>query len=456
MKAIRIFFITVMLASVTTSAHAENTCGTAIRGVFQKASAQIRTIREKIDAALLKKKGRAQSEQVSELIEKNVSRDIDEWLEDLIVRMHSNKTYPSLEEMLAFQASKSPTFKSGLIDFLQNHGSLRYKYLAYFREPVLLDATVGKVGEALTIGDKINNKGGAVKTGFRFKPGFETRPWEFWDTRLRVPKRRPFTQNEFATFMMEISNAMFRAANQEYEFSNLGGQLRFANLWIRSWGDVRLTPENWNVMKHFAERLQREYSEEYKNFLKGVAHESYETVPPDAAYLREFYYKGIWQASLDRLNAIIVKRSLKGAFDQDAIFSAEVQKLTHAVRFVSRPIYQALSLYLTVETVREVDTYLKEREALRKFQEKANDPAAYDPTSQEQKDDAIEELNEQLMNLTKTRAALERDIAKSTSAAQKSQLQSELNRVKQKIENIQKMQLDLLNKKSDVTPSSDN
>lgn len=116
------------------------------------------------------------------------SEYVHQWELEILDRTENGNRadYPELEELLALMAAKSPTFKTGVLDFLNNYGDFKYKAFAQFLE---------------------SDGSGPGTTGQRF--------WSLWQARIKLPMRRVWSLDDFSLFITETSNAMFRTMHPE-------------------------------------------------------------------------------------------------------------------------------------------------------------------------------------------------------------------------------------------------
>lgn len=431
------FFIMTLLLMVPNQAFAGSDCLPGFRAAFEKVSESKHKLEEMIESQL-HKKGRAQSVEVEKILDNKIAqwkksgseseaswlKFVEEWEHEVTPRT-GRGTYPRVEELLALWSAKSPTFHSGLKEFLTDHGAVRFKVLAHFMEEI-----PGQVGKKVTYGRRF---------------------WELWRTRIRLPMRETWTPDDFSLFMVETSNAMFRAMNP---------QPGFARAWLASFKQVRLDPETWKVWKPFAETFLKDYRERHAAFLKGVTLETYGKPRPEV--LRDFYRFGMWDAVYRRIAATKVglkpeviealtkdnplydklPRAVKNTMIfskypelyQELRYTAEVEQLAFEVMWFMRPVVSGLTLY----SVNMLNNELQKMQAEKGAQDEPPLPKSYKPTKADE--DAVKSFEIAIEQETIEKRALERELSEKGSALSEGEIALRNNQIDRLNRNIKRNQ----------------
>ncbi|MBI3558314.1 MAG: hypothetical protein HY074_18765 [Deltaproteobacteria bacterium] len=347
----------------------------------------------------LNRRGRAQAEEVRRILDEKAGENVADWEADVIQRMKSRRAYPTLEELLAVMAARSPSFRQGLLEFQQAQGLMRWRVLTHFLEYV----------------PGVNPK---VTYGRRF--------WRLWQKRIHVPRKGYMSAADFAHFTVELSNAMFRTAHREPNF---------ALTWLRAFGQVRAEPATWNVLRAFAEKFQDGYRARHRARVEGVALEAFGKPRPEVLY--EFYRWGIGDTAYRRLSAVIRERRLGAAFDKDAIYQAEAEKLALELAFVVRPVVSGLFLYWTAADAYEGYEIKKRQDELE--DDIRNHPRKYLGDYSRIDADQLQNLTEQLDYLAIVRAELKADLGKNPSPIEAANLKASLARIDAKFGRIERL-----------------
>ncbi len=471
MKALRVGVISVLVLMTANlapvPASADGGCVDGIRSVFRKVTEPVRKLQEAIKNRMLKK-GRAQSELVQKILDDKLAEAqkgggnvdaawadvVKKWEQEVTDRMtdEGSKNYPDINELLALMAAKSPTFKAGLVEFLTNHGAVRFKLLAHFMEKVqTLEKGVGEVGGKVTYGKRL---------------------WGIWQNSIRLPMRKTWTPEDFALFMTETSSAMFRALHPEPGWSTT---------WLKAFGDVRFDPKTWKVWEGFANRFLLDYRARYKGFMEGVSEEAYGKPRPEV--IRDFYRFGMWDTiyrhlaafktmvsksggkiiegkgvSLEELDALNdgplynkLPRSLKNALIiakhpelyNDIMFNTEVEQLSLETMFFVRPVISGLVMYYMF--IEPAYGSYETNEERKKFEAdvRAN-PDKYLPNTKHADDDRLSNFEAQINQMTGEKATMEKEIAANPAMAEGdlAMRRKAIAKFEKKLSNMREMQAD--------------
>lgn len=455
--------------------NAEGSCLDGIRGVFEKVAEPIRKIQQAAHDRL-HKSGRAQAAKVQKILAEEWERaqqgkpkdpeaawaeHVKKWEEETLDRM-TNKDkfgYPTVEELLALMAAKSPTFGSKMLTFLVDKGTIRFKVLAHLTERI----HEGKVsGDKMTYGDRLMNN---------------------WQKSIKLPARKTWTSDQFALFMTEISQTMFRAMHAEPGFRAT---------WIKAFGSAIFTQKTWRIWKVFAEKFTEDYRAKYKSFMEGVTLESFGEPRPDV--MRDFYRFGPWDTIYRRLAAIKVMvsgkdakkvieeyglsqeeadaihkgpiydrlpRNLKNAIViaknpelyKDVIFNAEVEQLSLELMYFTRPVISGLMLYYTL--IEPAYSAYEQEQKRKQFEEDIKkNPDKYIYTPKKAEDDRIKNYDDQINQLTIERRALQKELADNPSLPESEVAlrQKAIDKIGRKINNLTELKRDLEKGFTDVHP----
>ena len=486
MTYIRIMLLSVLLFSVfmftPATAHPDSGCVEGVRAAFRKVSDSTRKLLTAVQEAgktgkeITKwermREGRTQAENVEKIIDGKVAEAekaavdgnkdrawsdvVKKWEDDVTDRMtdKGSDRYPSVDELLALMAAKSPSFKSGLIEFLTNHGNVRFKLLAHFMETIqTAEKGVGEIGGKVTYGKRL---------------------WGIWQNSIRLPMRKAWTPDDFALFMTETSGAMFRAMHPEPGWSTT---------WLKAFGEVRMDPKTWKVWQNFANRFLLDYRGRYKAFMEGVSEEAYGKPRPDV--IRDFYRFGMWDTvyrhlaafktmlsksggkiiegkglTLEELDAMNdgplynkLPRSLKNALIvanhpelyNDILFNNEVEQLSLEVMFFVRPVISGLFLYYTM--IEPTYGAYETNEDRKKFEKdvKAN-PEKYLPQTKHADDDRITNFDAQLNQFKGEKATMEAEMKNNPAMpeADVAMRRRSIAKFDKRINNLEQLRSDLL------------
>jgi hypothetical protein len=327
---------------------------------------------------------------------------------------------PSLEELLAIMAAKSPTFEMSLMEYLWNHGDVRYKILASFEEGEIVGETAAKVGTR----------------GKRF--------WNLWQSKIKLTVNRVWSGEEFAMFLTETSNAMFRAMNPEP---------RWYTTWASAFGRV-FTKGELKMWKSFADKFMSEYRVRYKTYLETVSMDAFGEPRPEV--VRSFYRFGMVDTIMRRLAVIkalftgkvgsmklgeliewkmglspeeldklfdgpvskylprAVKDALMAAKNpeiyREILYNAEVERLSLEIMWFTRPIISALFLYYTVlDDAWGAYSYYKKKKEIEN--EIKKDPEKYIAPYKKADNARLSNLKDQLQDLETDKKEIEKEIS---------------------------------------------
>lgn len=324
---------------------------------------------------------------------------------EMVAAMKSKATYPTIEEMLAVMAFRSPTFRNEIFLFLENHTSVRWQYrwkiAAHFAEsvstgrqriskwwanhkldeyftllqdPDLPSDVRAKYEEKLEYYfEQAHNKEAEVGLGITYGRRF----FELWQTRMRLPTRKMWTSEDFHSMMMEFSDVLFSVNHPE----------SFRKTWIGAFASSPWDASGWEVMRRFADNVMGDYRARYKSYLEGAAYDTYGKPRPEV--LAEFYQFGFADTVTRRLVAVVrerhkiwseiqaqptkwgkLKTGLAKALDEDIVFQKEVEQLTLETMYVMKPLIEGLFLYLATDYVyTEVSERKRGRDYMKHLQE---------------------------------------------------------------------------------------
>ncbi len=305
-------------------------------------------------------KGRAQLEEIERIIQQKKSHaqkqgmpwdDFVEttWKEDLFNRMQLRETYPLVSELLAWASSRSVTFEEGLHDFLQSHGSIRYKTAGHF---------LSQWRTHIKVTSNLRN----------FKRLY-----------IRLPMKTPLTVEEFTTGMLEIWETVFRSLNPESSFSDA---------WVSSMkGAFSKKP----ILKGFVQKFHENYRQYYVKMLEGVKKDFFGPEDLQAAnptqysvrvdVISEFYKRGIVPTLVRRLAALAKGEKPFGPENlhptnstrYNVLYQTEVEKLSIELLFFIRPVFSGLLFagltYGVVESIlKPAYGWYEANEAMKEFQ----------------------------------------------------------------------------------------
>lgn len=305
---------------------------------------------------------------------------MEEWEADLTERTKTEKTYPSLEERLAYLLEKSPSFQeSNLMALIGKRGKLQDRVGAFFweRHP-RLDWTVNFVFSNV-----------AMIATLGLKDNF-TRP-RFMGLRIKIPKRGPAVKewniDHFQKYMTELSSVIFQAVHPEPTIPGV---------WARAMKDTALKYKGnpLKVYKAIADRAF-EYRSKHRSFLETVQNEVVGKL--DEVALKDFLDIGFFEKWVEkRFRLSKLKDSEDVTAQKD--FDAEVEKSARVITFLSATLFEAALIYVVdykwmlqpeLEKSKELDALDKAIDEHHKEVEKGDE---FTKQMKEQADAAIKEI----------------------------------------------------------------
>jgi hypothetical protein len=204
-------------------------------------------------------------------------------------------------------------------------------------------------------------------------------------------------------------------------------------------------------MRVLAERIQVDYRGRYKSFMEGVALEAYGNPRPEV--IRDFYRWGLLDTAFRRLAAIVKERKLSAAFDKDAVFRAEVEKLSLEIQWFTRPVISGLLLYYTlIEPAYAI--YEEDRMREKWENDVKQQPEKYLPKTEKADDDRIRNFDEQIDDLTIQKRQYENELNQHPPLpeAEAKRVRRALDKTNRRISELQELKLDLQRGLTDVHP----
>jgi len=383
---------------------------------------------------LMKQRGEAQLALVTKYKEANKNLPLAEWEASLIARMQSKKTYPALEEIIAYEMAKSPSFEESLSSAFKNGVTVREEYLGHLRrtfDPIALGyKLLGKSfpGRSVTIGKKYS---------------LNARLWELHATKIRVPINRPIKKEEFQNILMDLSVNATRAASK-LEFDGIPGHKKLAEVWIQSFKNAKQSGEPWDLFKHVGDQLQKDQREHIERLVSASAKETFDIPTPDEKFLKQAMREGFDTTIKEWLIKKKLERKLSdGELMTDSAFRAEVKKISDSIRFLLQPVWEAsgfamlggITYYEWRQSVFKIER--ERRENLRKLLSTENNPHAV--ASKAQVDESKSELKDQLVRFTAAAESLRKQIAATSDPAKKANLEAQLKDAEKRIFNLKRI-----------------
>lgn len=398
-----------------------------VTGFFQRLTKPLSSFIDFIDTKL-KEKGNLQFSEVTRLIEENSARDLEEWEASLLSRMRSKSTYPKIEELLAYEALKSQTFEQALPVALKK-GPIRYKTFGLLRE-ALRPSDIIELYWSKGLGKTSMSK--SSQTAWLIR-------------KTDIPMSKPWTKDQFEEAMNELSTAVIRAANSEYEFKGLPGRQKWVEIWNKARATSKMSNEDWALLKSVGNQLQKDYREQVETAVKSSVKENFSVPKPDENFIKEATNYGIAEAAKMRLIAKAKARKLKLTPDiimKDPELSAEVKKISDTIRFLMVPIWDAGGVMLTYLGYdqwkeRTLQIERERKEALKKLLSTKDNPDA--PASQGQLDQRTSNYYKQINDFTVRRTLLLKDIEGTKDPAQKLALKQELAGIEKRLKNLKRL-----------------
>lgn len=377
---------------------------------------------------------------------------VRQWEQEVLDRTESDRRadYPEIEELLALMAAKSPTFKTGLLDFLNNYGDIKYKVFAQFLE-----------GDGKRPGT----------TGQRF--------WSLWQARIKLPMRRVWSVEDFSLFITETSDAMFRTMHPEPSMRSP---------FLSALGEIRLSdPETLKIWRNFSRKFQEKVRNNYFEFMESVTTESFGQPRPEV--IRDFYRYGLKNTLYRRLTAyrILLLSRARGTalieensgltiedvdsvrrgllYDRlprgvrnamvlsgntemynDILLNAELEQLSFETMFFIKPLIAGL--FLAGDAFGAVEGYhavQAQRAEASRLQEIRQHPEQFLPHHPQSDNDMMQSLDDRIRHLIMTKRDLERELAApGTEPARARVARRILNRASRQLQEAQELREDIL------------
>ena len=353
--------------------------------------------------------------------------------EDLTERSWNKKTYPAVEEMLAYMAARSPTFYGGLTELLQNHSRFVYRTRwAGFSK--LLDLA-----------------GGISNTTFFAVEGL--RKLTSFFNRIAISKGQILTAEEFTSFANDVSRLVMESNRPKglaglygkaflevvYHPSELKIWRTFSELLMerRKHFESFLSRTSLDFAGDFSGKVDPHFEAALKQLPEGYLPKNY--VKPRDAVLFQMYRFGIMDTVINRIAG--VKKNGKNAV------RVESEMLVGEVLFFVRPVMSPIFLYLTyvgVNTALDMQSEsLQQKDNLEKGSSKKvqTNPDNNIEGTKHIDVEALRGYEQSIRELTLKRFDIETRLQAKQSDSEIRDLRQQLEEIKVEIDTLQKKKL---------------